>query len=489
MTDQTERILELFQQINAIPRCSKNEEAVCRWIGRWAHDRDLAVRSDAAGNLVIEVPASPGFESAPIVVFQGHVDMVCEKTPESAHDFSKDPIRHVVDGDWLCADQTSLGADNGVAVAMGMALAMDDQTPHPPLELLFTVDEETGLTGAQALAPGFVKGRILLNVDSEDEGVFTVGCAGGRDSHLTLPLERGPLGLKLQRFKLAACGMHGGHSGIDINKHRASANKILARGLDTLWHNGPFQLVRLAGGTTHNAIAREAEAVLVMDPARMDEAVSAVLALEQALRFEYRQTEPNLSLLLSPTDGDGPGEAVTESGTRTVIDLLLALPHGVSAMSADIPGLVETSANLAVVDDSKGPLKILHSKRSAVMSRLAAITADMNAMARMAGASVETGTEYPAWEPDMASSLLDRCKTVYQKRFAAEATVEIIHAGLECAIIGSKYSGMDMISFGPTMENPHSPMERLYLPSISRVWDFIAALMESYRPQPQQEGP
>ena len=488
MTDKTQQIIELFRQINAIPRCSKNEEAVCRWIGQWARGRGLAVRSDRLGNMVIEVPASPGFETAPMVVFQGHVDMVCEKTPDSDHDFSKDPIRHVIDGDWLGADQTSLGADNGVAVAMGMALAMDDQTPHPPLELLFTVDEETGLTGAQGLAPGFVRGRILLNVDSEDEGVFTVGCAGGRDSHLTRPLERGPMGPGLQRFKLAATGMHGGHSGIDINKHRATANKILARGLDSLWHRGPFQLVRLAGGTTHNAIAREAEAILAMDPANRDEATAAVAALEQAIRLEYRQTEPDLRLRLTPADDDPPRETVSESDTRTVIDLLLALPHGVWAMSADIPGLVETSANLAVVDDANGPLTILHSKRSAVMSRLDAITADMDAMARMAGASVETGTAYPAWEPDMESPLLHRCKTVYRERFGAEATVEIIHAGLECAIIGSKYAGMDMISFGPTMENPHSPNERLYLPSISRVWDFIAALMESFGPSTEQEN-
>ena len=487
MTQQTQLILDLFEQINAIPRCSKNEAAVCRWIGRWARDRGLAVRSDTAGNMVIEVPASPGFESAPTVVFQGHVDMVCEKTPDSDHDFSRDPIRHVIDGEWLQADKTSLGADNGVAVAMGMALAMDRQTPHPPLELLFTVDEETGLTGAQALAPGFVTGRILLNVDSEDEGVFTVGCAGGRDSHITLPLDRRPLGSALQQFRLAAAGMHGGHSGIDIHKHRASANKILARGLDTLWQGGRFQLVRIAGGTTHNAIAREAEAVLAMDPARLDEATTAVAALEQAIRSEYRSTEPDLALTLAPAH-DAPGEdAVTETGTRTVIDLLLALTHGALSMSPEIPGLVASSANLAVVNDAQGPLKILHSKRSSVMSKLAAISADMEAVARMAGASVETGTEYPAWEPDMASPLLDRCKVVYQKRFNTKPEVEIIHAGLECAIIGSVYPGMDMISFGPTMENPHSPKERLYLPSISRVWDFIAALMKSYGPSTEQE--
>ena len=483
MTDPTTRILDFFEQINAIPRCSKNEAALCRWLVQWAQGQGLAVRSDAAGNLVVTVPASAGFETAPGVVFQGHVDMVCEKIPESSHDFSKDPIRHVMDGDWLKADGTSLGADNGVAVAMAMALATDETILHPALELLFTVDEETGLTGAQALEPGFVQGRILLNVDSEDEGVFTVGCAGGRDSHLTLTPERGSVDPGMQFFKLSARGMRGGHSGIDIGKHRASANKILARGLDAVWRVAPFRLAGINGGTTHNAIARDAEAMLAMDPAQAQAAAGAVAKLAGQLRAEYRQIEPNLALRLDSTEPLSDREPVTRKDSRTVIDLMLALPHGVVSFSAQIPGLVETSANLAVVADDQGPLKILHSKRSAVMSRLHALTADMEAAARMAGARFETGTAYPAWEPDMDSGLLKRCQAVYQDCFAQKPEVEVIHAGLECAIIGSKYPGMDMISIGPTMENPHSPDERLYLPSIGRVWDFIVALMASFGPQ------
>ena len=481
MTDPTQRILDLFEQLNAIPRCSKNEEAVCRWLQQWADGRGFAFRADAAGNLVIEVPASSGYETAPTVVIQNHVDMVCEKRPDSPHDFSTDPIRHIIDGDWLRADGTSLGADNGAAVALAMALASDGTVAHPPLELLFTVDEETGLTGAQALEPGFVTGRILLNIDSEDEGVFTVGCAGGTDSHIERPLSATACDPQRPLFQVSVSGLRGGHSGVDIGKHRASANKVLARALDALWASAPFRLVDITGGTTHNAIARDAEALVSCAPDQHAAAAAAVAALERVLHAENRETEPGLALALVPAAAPAPDQAISESDTRTVIDLLLALPHGVAAMSARIPGLVETSANLAVVRHENGRLKILHSKRGTVMSRLAAITADMAAMARLAGATVKTGTRYPSWEPDLASPLLERCKTVYQRCFQAAPKVEIIHAGLECAIIGSKYSGMDMISFGPTMENPHSPDERLYLPSIGRIWQFTTALMASMR--------
>jgi dipeptidase D len=487
VTDKTHEILDLFEALNAIPRCSKNEAAVCAWIQQWATDRNLAVRADAAGNLVIDLPATPGFEAAPTVVFQAHVDMVCEKTPDSDHDFTRDPIRHVADGDWLRARNTSLGADNGAAVAMGMALAADPDVAHPTMELLFTVDEETGLNGAQKLEPGFVSGRILLNVDSEDEGVFTVGCAGGRDSHLTLDLETGPAPKGLEPMVLSAAGMRGGHSGVDINKHRASANRVLARGLNALADCGPVQLARIKGGTTHNAIAREAEAVVVCAPGDRAAMTAAVAALEKTIRGEYGQNEPNLALSLEPAGTPIDGAVVTPAQTRTVIALLLALPHGMSAMAPDMPELVETSGNLAVIETVDGRLNILHSKRSSVMSRMDELTARMTAMATLAGASVRTGTEYPAWQPDMASPLLGRSTETYQKLFGKKPEVEIIHAGLECAIIGDTYPGMDMISFGPTMENPHSPDERLYVPSISRVWDFIAGLLASYRPDTREE--
>ena len=480
MDPKTQTIIDLFGQINAIPRCSKNEAAICQWLEQWAGDHGFPVRRDAAGNLVIDVPATPGYESAPLVVLQGHVDMVCEKRPDVAHDFTKDPITLVTDGDWLKADGTSLGADNGIAVALAMALATDDTIARPPMELLMTVDEETGLTGAMELKPGFVTGRILLNVDSEDEGVFTVGCAGGKDATLSLKLETSPVPEAWSFFRLAASSMQGGHSGIDIAKHRANANKILARALDHLRLHHDVRLVEVAGGTVHNAIPREAAAVFA-NPADVD-ALKALLApLEQALRSEYRATEPGMRLTLTGEAPAAAATAVSPEQSRRIIDLIMALPTGVSEFSPDIDGLVETSNNLAVVKTTDGRLEVLSSQRSSVPSRLTGICRRVESIAGLAGAEISWDTGYPPWPPDMASPLLGRCKDVYRDTFNKTPVVEIIHAGLECAVIGSVYPGMDMISFGPTMENPHSPDERLYLPSVENIWKFLVALLASFK--------
>src|SRR5210317_161869 len=261
MDEKVKSILDYFEQINAIPRCSKNEEQIGLWLKQWAETKQFVVKKDAAGNLLVKVPPTPGYENAPVIVIQGHTDMVCEKTPGSKHDFSNDPIKNIIDGDWLRADNTTLGADNGIAIALAMAVANDESIAHPPLELLFTVDEETGLNGAKELEPGFIEGRVLLNVDSETEGVFTVGCAGGRHTHISRKLTLTDLAEERQLFNLNISGLHGGHSGIDIIKQRASANKILARTLHWLAIACDIQLASIKGGTAHNAIARDANAV------------------------------------------------------------------------------------------------------------------------------------------------------------------------------------------------------------------------------------
>ena len=266
----TEKILDTFEAINRIPRCSGNEQRVCAWLAEWADDQKFAWKNDSAGNLVVRVPPTPGYENAPKIVFQAHVDMVCEKTPDSVHDFSKDPIRHVIEGDWLGADRTTLGADNGVAVAMGMVLAEDETGVHPPLELLFTVNEETGLNGAKRLAPDLIDGKVLLNVDSEDEGVFTVGCAGGKDTDITLDLEETLPPASCRFFKVSAGGMRGGHSGIDIGKQRANANQVLARALAYLKIGTHSPWPTFKGGTVHNAIPRDAEALVACRPERRE---------------------------------------------------------------------------------------------------------------------------------------------------------------------------------------------------------------------------
>jgi dipeptidase D len=482
MNQNVTRVLEIFEQINAIPRCSKNEEQIVLWLKQWAEEKQFPVKVAAAGNMVITVPPTAGFEDSAGVVIQGHVDMVCEKSPDSDHNFATDPIRHVLDGDWLRADKTTLGADNGIAIAMAMALATDDSLGHPQLELLFTVDEETGLNGAKLLDPGFVSGKVLLNVDSETEGEFTVGCAGGRNTLVSRKLEFNDLKRESTVFSVKMQGLHGGHSGLDIHKQRANANKILARTLDRIFKSCPIRLVALKGGSAHNAIPRDAAAVFVCDPTETVTVTNAVSEFEKIVQAEYAAIEPRLAIALSTLES-GPGEkkALSQQETRAVIDLILAVPHGVMGMSPEFEGLVESSNNLATVEITNASLQILTSQRSSLMSRMDEVTAIINAAAALAGANTRSDSEFAPWTPNMQSALLKRCQQVYAKVAGRQPAIQSLHAGLECAIIGEKYDGMDMISFGPTMEDPHSPNERLFIPSIAKVWEFMVALLESYK--------
>ncbi|UCD79121.1 MAG: aminoacyl-histidine dipeptidase [Desulfobacterales bacterium] len=481
MEEKVKEILDYFGQINAIPRCSKNEAQIGLWLEQWAATRQFSVRKDAAGNLLIKVPPTAGYENEPVIVIQGHMDMVCEKSPDSRHDFSKDPIQHIIDGDWLRADNTTLGADNGIAIALALAIAGDDDVAHPPLELLFTVDEETGLNGAKKLEPGFIEGRVLLNVDSETEGVFTVGCAGGRHTHISRKLALTKVAEDSQFFNLKISGLHGGHSGIDIIKQRACANKILARTLHRLSSACDIRLISIKGGTAHNAIARDAEAVFACDAAKSRGLAEMITEFEDIVRSEYKGIEPELAISLSPKDSTAAKKiALGAAESRAAAHLLLCLPHGVMGMSTVFKNLVETSNNLATVEIKDGALQILTSQRSLTASRLDEATAAVTAAALLAGADAESRGEYPPWTPNMQSELLKRCQEIYERVFNQQARVESIHAGLECAIIGDKYPGMDMISFGPDLRDPHSPSEGLFIPSLAKVWQFMVALLASY---------
>ncbi|MDM8515315.1 aminoacyl-histidine dipeptidase [Desulfobacterales bacterium HSG16] len=482
MNEKTSRVLEIFERINQIPRESKNEEKIAQWIRDWAEKRQFPVKSDHVGNLVIDIPASSGCESGPIIVLQGHMDMVCEKSVDSRHDFSKDPIRHIIEGEWLRADNTSLGADNGIAIAIAMALADDPDIIHPELELLFTVDEETGLTGANAMEPGFFEGRILINIDSEDEGVFTIGCAGGVDSHFEMALSTEPAKGNNIVCDLSISGLKGGHSGIDINKGRANANNLLARAIRIMQSHTEIRLLSFSGGTTHNAIPRNAAAQFLCSEQNLSLMQEKVLEFEAILQKEYQISDPGLSLSLNlkaDSYKNGQEEAITQDDTDRVIRLLLAFPWGVSAMS-EVPGLVETSSNLASVNLAGCQLNILSSQRSSVMTRLDEITIRIESLGMLAGASIKNGLGYPCWTPDTGSALLKQCREVYVKLFDKIPEEQIIHAGLECAIIGSRYKGIDMISIGPTIRNPHSPEERLHIPSVGKIWEFMTALLKSY---------
>ncbi len=381
----TKKILSAFEQVSQVPRPSKKEEKIVAWLLNWAAENGLEARTDEALNVLIEVPASPGYEASETLVLQGHMDMVCEKSKGFDHDFNKDPIELVyTDDGWLTANQTTLGADNGIAIAMAMVAATDKDVGHPPLELLFTTDEETGLTGATSLKAGFIKGKQLLNLDSEDEGVFTVGCAGGEDAHVALPFIADESLPDYSAFRLVGGGMSGGHSGVDIIEERANAIKLLFRGIQQVAKITDVRISSVSGGTARNAIPRDAEAVLLIPSKDIAAAKSSVAQLEKKLKSEYRKTDPKLSFELIPEHGDF--KATSAATTRRAIDMLAVYPDGVTAMSKDIAGLVETSNNLATVKIENGQLRIVSNQRSSNMDSLALLCERVLSVARLAGA-------------------------------------------------------------------------------------------------------
>lgn len=474
----TQKVLDYFEKLSAVPRESKHEEKIRKYLIDWARSNKFLYITDKAGNLIVKVPASKGFEDKEPIVLQGHLDMVCEKTPESDHDFTKDPIKLVRKGDWLHADQTTLGADNGIAIALAMCLSEDDQLKRPALELLFTVDEETGLTGAKELETGILSGTKLINLDSEDEGHFTVGCAGGVDTHIEFDIACEKVPEDYCAMQIKVFGLAGGHSGVNIHEERANAIKVLVRALGIIRDLYDLRIADISGGTAHNAIPRNAEATIFIPNDASDKIVKLVDELNTTFRSEYAITDPNLQIRSNLLDVPPTHQAMMSFVSLNALDLLFALPHGVAARSTTMPGLVETSSNHARTWIADGKLYIETSQRSSVMSRLQAITRRIETIARMGGARVSSGNGYPAWQPDMNSPLLKKCIEIYEKTFNQAPKVETIHAGLECGIIGSVYKDMDMISIGPTIMNPHSPDECMNIPSLEKLWKFLYALVQ-----------
>ena len=463
-----------FEKLTRIPRCSGNEAATAAHLLEFARQKKLSAEKDEAGNVIVRLPASPGKEKAPGVVLQGHLDMVGEKDSSSKHDFARDPIPVVRRGEWLGAEGTTLGADNGVGLAAALAILDEPGLSHGPIEILCTVDEETGLTGAQNLKPGFVQGKILLNLDSEEEGALYVGCAGGADTLLTLPVAR--QAGKAKPYRVHVHGLKGGHSGLDINAGRGNAIRVLAQFLLHLSQAARFELCAFEGGNKHNAIPREAFAVIRLSDGARKKAEKLLAAERAELAAMFGRSDPGAAIDIAPCEQNP--EALKPRAAREFLRLVLALPHGVLAMSQDIPGLVESSTNLAVVRLSADSALFHESSRSSVMPALRRIQEGLVALGDLAGAKVEPKGGYPGWQPNMASAVLARARAVHQKLFGKEPAVKAIHAGLECGIIGEKCGGMDMISFGPQIESPHSPSERVHIESVGRFYQFLKALLQ-----------
>jgi len=465
-----------FEQILKIPHCSGEEKALARYIISLAKSLNLPWKQDKVGNVVVEKKASEGHEKAVTVILQGHMDMVCEKNSDVVHDFSCDAIEAEIKGDWMQAKGTTLGSDNGIGVASALALMEDKNLIHGPLEFLFTVNEETGIAGAANIEKGFLKGKKLLNLDSEEEGTFTIGCSGGGDSEIVLPLKRKKSKGK-DFFRLKIYGFRGGHSGLDIHQGRGNAIKLLARLLWQAQKEFQFELIRIEGGNKRNAIPREAWADLVLDSAQKNSIHSFVQKAFEKIKIEYRvvEKEPRFSF----EKVDAPKENPLDPRSQEIfINFLFTLPHGVMAMHPEIEGLVETSTNLAIVRTSQEQAQIISSSRSSITSALEATRNMIKALSELVAAKITQPEGYPGWAPNLDSHLLKSLKEVYKKVLNKEPLVKAVHAGLECGIIGEKFPGMDMISFGPTIEHPHSPEERVHISSVENFWKFLTAALQ-----------
>ncbi len=473
-----ELVWKHFAALARVPRCSKHEAGAATFVMEAARQMGLPARQDKVGNVVVKKPASRGREHTPGVALQVHLDMVCEKNADKVHDFSKDAIELVRKDNFLMANGTTLGADNGIAVATNLAIMEDKGLEHGPLEFLFTIDEETGLTGANNLEPGFVESRILLNLDSEEEGALYVGCSGGRDTTGTWPIEYDAAPATLAPIEVKVTGLRGGHSGLEIDKGRGNALKIVNRVVVALADLGG-RLSRMDGGNKRNAIPREATALVFVPKAKVDEALAIVERMNRTIKAELATVEPNLQVAAAAARGVRGGK-VLKRGLQKKLTLVLAgLPHGVVKMSAEIPGLVETSTNLAIVATGKKDVSVQTSQRSSVASEIVEIGDTVKSIFELGGATVTGSDGYPGWKPNIDSPILKLAKSTYRSMFGREPEVKAVHAGLECGIIGEKYPGMDMVSFGPTLEGVHSPDEKIYLDTVDKFWKFLLGILKN----------
>lgn len=470
-----------FDQIRQIPRPSKHEERIVRHVLDWAGARGFETRQDEVGNIVVKVPAREGLEKAPSTVLQSHLDMVCEKNSDVEHDFMKDPIQVEVDGDWVKSVGTTLGSDNGLGVACAMAVADDPDLVHGPLELLFTLDEETGLTGAADLDGSMVQGRILLNLDSEEDGVIYIGCAGGADSRAVFSVSRVSPRKGDLPFRLSVTGLRGGHSGGDIHENRANAIKLLARALGRGFAEGLDPSVfSLQGGSKTNAIPREAFAELGLNPARRDEFAALVERIADEARVEFGSIEPGLDLKLAPIEGEPEfSSPVGTEDAQRILRVLNGLPQGVLAMSREVDGLVETSNNVAVLETTNGEFQLITSHRSSVMPALLDVQNMVRSTCELGGADVTIHDAYPGWKPDPNSSIVQRTSTTFESLFGKPPAIRAIHAGLECGLLLEKIPGMDAVSIGPEIRNAHSPDEMAQISSTARFYRHLSALLAS----------
>ncbi len=470
-------VWENFYQLTQVPRPSKHEEKIQDFMVKYGKSLGLETEKDAVGNIVIRKPATPGMENRKGIVMQGHLDMVPQKNNDTKHDFEKDPIDAWIDGEWVKARGTTLGADNGMGVAAAMAVLASKTLVHGPVEALFTCDEETGMTGAFGLQAGWLKGDILLNMDSEDEGELYVGCAGGVNGNIEFEYDEMVVPKGYSSYKLIVKGLKGGHSGLDINLGRGNANKLMVRFLKHAVQEMDVRLAEINGGGMRNAIPRECYAIVVVPAESVADFLAAVTKYENIFKAELKISEPSLSF--AAEECAKPKSLIDERVQDDMIDSVYACPNGMIRLSDSMPGLVETSTNLATVKSENGVISVKCLLRSSVDSAKEDLCEQVESVFSLAGAMVRFDGGYPGWKPNMDSAILKQMQKIYEDKFGKVPEVKAIHAGLECGILGANYPHWDMISFGPTMRFPHSPDEKVSIPTVAKFWDFLVETLKN----------
>lgn len=467
-----------FYSLTQIPRPSKKEAQVIAFMKKFGEDLGLETLVDEAGNVIIKKPATEGMEDRKGIILQGHLDMVPQKNADTDHDFEKDPIDAYVDGEWVTAKGTTLGADNGMGVAASMAVLEATDLQHGPIEALFTIDEETGMTGAEHLQPGLLDGDILLNLDSEDEGELYIGCAGGVDTTALMDYTEEETPGNMTAFNISVKGLKGGHSGLDINLGRGNANKIMNALLMTAAEKYGLRLSELQGGSLRNAIPRESFATVVVPSDNVEEFKKFVEEFTAIAKDEFKEADPGLEIIVEQSS-DAPAKVMDADAQSKLFKAVAEAPNGVIAMSESIEGIVETSTNLAIVDVKDGKVSVASLQRSLVNSDRDKIGEQMKKVFLDNGFKATNEGAYPGWKPNPDSVILNEMKEIYNNKFGKVPEVKVIHAGLECGLLGSTYTNWDMISFGPTIRSPHSPDEKVNIATVQKFWDFLVETLKN----------
>lgn len=469
-----------FENLCAIPRPSFHEEAAAKYVVQEADRLGLVSRQDEVGNVVVEVPATAGMVDRPVVILQGHLDIVPVAEPGKVHDFAKDPVEAYIDGDLVKARGTTLGADNGIGCALALGLLEDDSASHGPLELLFTINEESGMDGAFGLKSGFLKGRKLINLDSEEWGEFFISCAGAGDSIIRLPIIREDITGDHIQITVSISGLKGGHSGIDINSGRGNGNKLLGRCLAAASDSSAFNLVSIKGGNEKNAIADRAQAVVSLATDQREVFENRINQMAKTIAEELAQADPEFTVEVKAAPHDEkPQMPMKAKSTRQTIDLLISLHQGVYAMSSDMPEIVETSSNIGLLESDETEVKLTLFSRSLIDSQVTSVRRQIRTISRLLNAEVEEPKVIPGWRPDVESQLLKTAVCVFEDLHGQAPEVKAIHAGLECGLFGEKFPGLDMISIGPTMQYVHTPQEELFHPSVPKTYELLKAILKA----------